>query len=131
MKDAAPIDYFYNPACIYCTPSIASMGLREAQAVEKGIKFKVGKFPFSANGKAVAANHTTGFVKVLIDEETHKIIGVHIIGHGATDLISEFIPAMNAGLTAEEIVESIHPHPTLSEASLEALLGALGRAVHI
>ena len=131
MKDLKPINYLYNPACIYCTPSIASMGLKEAQAAEKGLKFKVGKFPFSANGKAVAANHTTGFVKVIIDEETHKILGVHIIGNGATDLISEFIPAMNAGLTAEEIVESIHPHPTLSEASLEALLGALGRAIHI
>ena len=131
MKDLKPINYLYNPACIYCTPSIASMGLKEAQASEKGLKFKVGKFPFSANGKAVASNHTTGFVKVIIDEETHKILGVHIIGNGATDLISEFIPAMNAGLTAEEIVESIHPHPTLSEASLEALLGALGRAIHI
>lgn len=131
MKNLKPINYLYNPACIYCTPSIASMGLKEAQAAEKGLKFKVGKFPFSANGKAVAANHTTGFVKVIIDEETHKILGVHIIGNGATDLISEFIPAMNAGLTAEEIVESIHPHPTLSEASLEALLGALGRAIHI
>ena len=131
MKDLKPINYLYNPACIYCTPSIASMGLKEAQAAEKGLKFKVGKFPFSANGKAVAANHTTGFVKVIIDEETHKILGVHIIGNGATDLISEFIPAMNAGLTADEIVESIHPHPTLSEASLEALLGALGRAIHI
>ncbi len=131
MKDLKPINYLYNPACIYCTPSIASMGLKEAQAVEKGLKFKVGKFPFSANGKAVASNHTTGFVKVIIDEETHKILGVHIIGNGATDLISEFIPAMNAGLTAEEIIESIHPHPTLSEASLEALLGALGRAIHI
>ena len=131
MKDLKPINYLYNPACIYCTPSIASMGLKEAQAAEKGLKFKVGKFPFSANGKAVASNHTTGFVKVIIDEETHKILGVHIIGNGATDLISEFIPAMNAGLTAEEIIESIHPHPTLSEASLEALLGALGRAIHI
>ena len=131
MKDLKPINYLYNPACIYCTPSIASMGLKQAQAAEKGLKFKVGKFPFSANGKAVASNHTTGFVKVIIDEETHKILGVHIIGNGATDLISEFIPAMNAGLTAEEIVESIHPHPTLSEASLEALLSALGRAIHI
>ena len=131
MKDLKPINYLYNPACIYCTPSIASMGLKEAQAAEKGLKFKVGKFPFSANGKAVASNHTTGFVKVIIDEETHKLLGVHIIGNGATDLISEFIPAMNAELTAEEIVESIHPHPTLSEASLEALLGALGRAIHI
>lgn len=131
LKDLEPVRYHLNPACIYCTPSIASMGLREAQAADKDIKYKVGKFPFSANGKAVASNHTTGFVKVIIDEDSHKLLGVHIIGNGATDLISEFIPAMNLGATAEEIIESIHPHPTLSEASMEALLNALGRAIHI
>lgn len=125
------IDYNLNPGCIYCLPSIASIGYRESQAVEKGIKIKVGKFPFSANGKAVASNHTTGFVKVIIEEETHKIIGAHIIGYGATDLIAEFIPAMKMGATAEDIVESIHPHPTLSEASLEAVLSSLGRTIHI
>jgi len=126
-----PIDYNLNPGCIYCLPSIGSIGYRESEAVEKGIKIKVGKFPFSANGKAVASNHTTGFVKVIIEEESHKIIGAHIIGYGATDLIAEFIPAMNMGATAEDIIHSIHPHPTLSEASLEAVLNALGRTIHI
>lgn len=125
-----PINYTNNPACIYCTPNIASIGLREAQAAEKGLKYKVGKFAFTANGKAVASNHTTGFVKVIIDEETHRILGAHIIGYGATDLIAEFIPVMNTGATAEDIIESIHPHPTLSEASLEAVLNALGRTIH-
>ncbi|HSW60256.1 MAG TPA: dihydrolipoyl dehydrogenase [bacterium] len=125
------IDYLLNPGCIYCLPSIASIGYRESTAIENGIKIKTGKFPFSANGKAVASNHTTGFVKVIIEEESHRIIGAHIIGYGATDLISEFIPAMKLGATAEDIIESIHPHPTLCEASLEAVLNSLGRTIHI
>ena len=125
------IDYLLNPGCIYCLPSIGSIGYRESTAIEKGIKIKTGKFPFSANGKAVASNHTTGFVKVIIEEESHKIIGAHIIGYGATDLISEFILAMKLGATAEDIIEAIHPHPTLCEASLEAVLNSLGRTIHI
>ncbi|HQN71816.1 MAG TPA: dihydrolipoyl dehydrogenase [bacterium] len=125
------IDYNLNPGCIYCLPSIGSIGYRESQAIEKGIKIKTGKFPFSANGKAVASNHTTGFVKVIINEESQKVIGAHIIGYGATDLISEFIPAMKMGATAQDIIESIHPHPTLCEATLEAVLNSLGRTIHI
>lgn len=125
------IDYLLNPGCIYCLPSIGSIGYRESTAIEKGIKIKTGKFPFSANGKAVASNHTTGFVKVIINEESQKVIGAHIIGYGATDLISEFIPAMKMGATAQDIIESIHPHPTLCEATLEAVLNSLGRTIHI
>ncbi|MGI6393753.1 MAG: dihydrolipoyl dehydrogenase [bacterium] len=125
------IDYNLNPGCIYSNPSIASIGYREQQANDLGIKIKVGKFPFSANGKAVTSGNTTGFVKVIIEEETHKIIGVHIVGHGATDLIAEFIPAMKLGAKAEDIIESIHPHPTLCEASLEAVLNSLGRTIHM
>lgn len=125
------IDYRLNPGCIYCQPSIASMGYREQELIEKEIPYKTGKFPFSANGKAIASGHTKGFVKVLLDEKTHKILGAHIIGWGATDLISEFIAAMNAGVTADQLIESIHPHPTLCEASLEALLNALGRTIHM
>ena len=120
-----------NPGCIYCLPSVASIGITQQYAEERGYNIKVGKFPFSANGKAIASNHTKGFVKVIIDEDDHKILGAHIIGHGATDLIAEFIPAMNMGATAEDIIESIHPHPTLSEASLEAVLNALGRTIHM
>ena len=129
--DVHEIDYMLNPGCIYCQPSIASIGYREQDLIEKEIPYKVGKFPFSANGKAIASNHGTGFVKVLLDDSTHKIIGAHIIGYGATDLISEFIAAMNVGATADQLIHSIHPHPTLCEASLEALLDALGRAIHI
>ncbi len=125
------IDYLLNPGCIYCQPSIASMGYREQELIEKEIPYKVGKFPFSANGKAIASGHTAGFVKVLLDDKTHKIIGAHIIGFGATDLISEFIAAMNIGATAEQLINSIHPHPTLCEATLEALLNALGRTIHM
>jgi len=130
-EEIEEIDYRLNPGCIYCEPSVASIGLSEEKAKEMGIAYKTGKFPFSANGKAVASGHTAGFVKVLIDEDDHTILGVHIIGHGATDLISEFIPAMAMGATAEDIIEAIHPHPTLSEASLEAVLNALGRTIHI
>ena len=129
--DVHEIDYRLNPGCIYCQPSIASMGYREQELLEKEIPYKIGKFPFSANGKAIASGHTTGFVKVILDEKTHKIIGAHIIGFGATDLISEFIAAMNIGATAEQLINSIHPHPTLCEASLEALLSALGRTIHM
>ncbi len=126
-----PIDYRLNPGCIYCQPSIASIGYREFEAIEKGIEIKVGKFPFSANGKGVASNHTTGFVKVVTESGTGKIIGAHIIGYGATDLISEFLPAMKLGATVYDIIESIHPHPTLCEATLEAALNSIGRTIHI
>ena len=125
------IDYRLNPGCIYCQPSIASIGYREAEAIEKGVEIKVGKFPFSANGKAVASNHTTGFVKVIAEAQTGKIIGAHIIGYGATDLISEFLPAMKMGATVYDIIESIHPHPTLCEATLEAALNSLDRTIHM
>ena len=130
-KEVHAIDYLLNPGCIYCQPSIASMGYREQELIEKEIPYKVGKFPFSANGKAIASGHGTGFVKVLLDESTHKIIGAHIIGYGATDLISEFIAAMNLGATADQLINAIHPHPTLCEASLEALLNALGKTIHM
>ena len=125
------IDYNTNPACIYCEPSIASIGMNEQTAVEKGFEIKIGKFPFTANGKAVTSGHTEGFVKVVVDKNNNKILGASIIGHGATDLISEFIPALNQNLKAEDLADAIHPHPTLSEASMEALLNSLKRAIHI
>ncbi len=124
------IDYTLNPACIYTEPSVAHIGLSEQQLTEQNVAYTVGTFPYLANGKAQASNHTKGFVKVLMDTESHKILGVHIIGYGATDLVSELIPAMNMRATAEDIVNAIHPHPTLSEITLEATLDALGRAIH-
>jgi dihydrolipoamide dehydrogenase len=125
------MNYRLNPGCIYCQPSVASIGYRESEAIEKGIDIKIGKFPFSANGKAVASNHTTGFVKVVTEAGTGKIIGAHIIGYGATDLISEFLPAMKLGATVYDIIESIHPHPTLCEATLEAALNSIDRTIHM
>ena len=120
-----------NPACTYCHPNIASIGLTEEKAREKGLDIKTGKFPFSANGKAVASGETEGFVKVILDAKKEGILGAHIIGYGAIDLISEFIPAMKMGIQAHDIIHSIHPHPTLCEATLEAVLAALGRPIHI
>jgi len=119
------------PGCTYCQPQVASTGLTEAAAKAKGLNYKVGKFPFSAVGKAVAAGDTEGFVKVIADAKTGEIYGVHIIGHEATELIAEYGLAMNLEATVDEIHHSIHAHPTLSEALGEAALATLGQAIHI
>jgi dihydrolipoamide dehydrogenase len=119
------------PGCTYCQPQVASTGLTEKQVKEKKIEYKVGKFPFTAVGKAVAAGDTEGFVKVLADAKTGEILGVHIIGNEATELIAEYVMAINNEITVDEIHNSIHAHPTLSEALGEAALAALGHAIHI
>lgn len=125
------VNYFANPACTYCEPSVADIGMTEQQAEEKGIEYVTGKFPFSANGKAISSGKTAGFVKIIAEKESKTVIGAHIIGHGATDLISEFLPIINNKMTLDNIIHSIHPHPTLCEASLEAALDALNRTIHI
>ncbi len=119
------------PGCTYCQPQVASVGLTEAKAKEKGLKFKVGKFPFSASGKAVASNHSEGFVKVLISDEDGAILGAHIIGADATELIQEYNLAMVAEIPADVIHHTIHAHPTLSEALAEAVAQAHGEAIHV
>ncbi len=119
------------PGCTYCQPQVASIGLTERAVKEKGVAYKVGKFPFTAVGKAVAAGDTEGFVKVIADEKTGEILGVHIIGQEATELIAEYGLAINLEATIEEIHHSIHAHPTLSEALGEAALATLGQAIHI
>ena len=119
------------PGCTYCQPQVASTGLTEKQAKEKKLDFKVGKFPFTAVGKAVAAGDTEGFVKVIADAKTGEILGVHIIGSEATELIAEYVMAIDQEITIEEIHHSIHAHPTLSEALGEAALASLGQAIHI
>lgn len=119
------------PGCTYCQPQVASVGLTERAAREKGLKFKVGKFPFLASGKAVAAADADGFVKVLIAEPHGEILGAHIIGHDATEMIAEFGLAMNSELTYEDIEATIHAHPTLAEAMHEAVSQAAGHAIHI
>ena len=130
-KNPRPVDYGNVPSCTYCRPQIASIGLTEAKAKEGGREVAVGKFPFTANGKAVALGETEGFVKVIADKKTGEILGVHIIGPEATEIIHEFAVGRTLEATVDEIMHTIHAHPTLSEAALEATLAALGHAIHI
>jgi dihydrolipoamide dehydrogenase len=125
------IDYANVPSCTYCRPQVASIGLTEARARESGHEVTVGKFPFTANGKAVALGETEGFVKVVADAKTSEILGVHILGPEATEIIHEFAVGRTLEATLEELMHTIHAHPTLSEAALEATLAALGQAIHI
>ena len=126
-----PVDYDNVPSCTYCRPQVASIGLTEAQAKEGGREVAIGKFPFTANGKAVALGETEGFVKVIADKKTGEILGVHILGAEATEMIHEFAVGRTLEATVDEIMHTIHAHPTLSEAALEATLAALGQAIHI
>jgi dihydrolipoamide dehydrogenase len=126
-----PLDYGNVPSCTYCRPQIASVGLTEAKARENGREVSVGKFPFTASGKAVALGEPEGFVKVVADKATGEVLGVHIVGPEATEIIHEFVLGRTLEATLEEIIHTIHAHPTLSEAALEATLGALGQAIHI
>ena len=130
-RDPRPVDYANVPSCTYCRPQIASLGLAEAAARANGREVTVGKFPFTANGKAVALGETEGFVKVVGDKATGEILGVHILGPEATEMIHEFAVGRTLEATLEELIHTIHAHPTLSEAALEATLAALGQAIHI
>jgi dihydrolipoamide dehydrogenase len=116
--------------CIYCEPEVATVGLTEAQARERGIEVKIGKFPLRANGKAVAVNQAEGFVKLIASKEYSEVLGCQIIGHHATDLISEIVLGRTLETTTAEIGKSVHPHPTLSEAIMEAALAAEGEAIN-
>jgi dihydrolipoamide dehydrogenase len=122
------VHYDNIPSCVYCQPEIASVGLTEEQVKEQGIKYDIGKFPFRASGKAVGVGNTEGFVKILSDSKTGEILGTHIIGHGATELIAEIGVAKTLESTPLEVGITVHAHPTLSEAVMEAALAALGRA---
>jgi dihydrolipoyl dehydrogenase len=117
--------------CIYCEPEVATVGLTEAQARDRGIEVKVGKFPFRAIGKSVAVNQTEGFVKIVASKEYSEVLGAQIIGHHATDLISEIVLGRTLETTTAEIGKTPHPHPTLTEAIMEAALAAEGEAIHI
>ncbi|MDG2166902.1 MAG: FAD-dependent oxidoreductase, partial [Opitutales bacterium] len=119
------------PGCTYCLPQVASIGKTEQAVKESGVSYKVGKFPFAASGKAVASNASEGFVKVISSEEDGEILGVHIIGADATELIAEYALAMHLEATPLEIHETIHAHPTLSEALMEAAADIEGEAIHI
>ena len=125
------VDYGNVPNCTYCHPEIASVGLTEEQAKEQGHDIEVGKFPWVGNGRAVAAGHTDGFVKVIRDKKYSEILGAHIVGPHATELIAEFVVGRHLESTVEEMEKAIHPHPTLSEGVAEGALTALGRPIHI
>ncbi|MEQ1500736.1 MAG: dihydrolipoyl dehydrogenase [Myxococcota bacterium] len=127
----ADLDYGAIPSCTYCQPQVASVGLTEAAARAKNIKFKVGKFPFLANGKAQGAGEPEGFVKVLLGDPHGEIVGAHIVGFEATEMIAEFGLARSAELTSDEILHAVHAHPTFAEAMYEAVAQALGQTVHI
>lgn len=126
-----PVDYRNVPNCTYCHPEVASVGLTEAQAKEEGFDVEVGKFPFVANGRAVAAGDADGFVKVVRDRKYSEVLGAHIVGPHATELIGEFVVGRHLETTAEEMEKAMHPHPTLSEAIAEGALASIGRPIHI
>ena len=119
------------PGCTYCHPQVASVGLTERAAKEKGLKLKIGKFPFQASGKAMAVGDTDGFVKLLFNEPHGELVGAHIIGADATEMIAEMGLAITLEATYDDIASTIHAHPTLSEAVFEATEAALGHAIHI
>ncbi|GAB4566613.1 MAG: dihydrolipoyl dehydrogenase [Anaerolineae bacterium] len=130
-KDPEPIeDYTWMPRCIYCHPQVASLGLTEAQAREQGLEVRVGQFPFQANGKALGLGEREGFVKLVVDAKYGELLGAHMIGPDVTELLPELALARTWELTVEEIARSVHAHPTLAEAVMEAAHAALGQAIH-
>lgn len=129
--NVSPINYGNIPGCTYCSPEISSVGLTEKQAIEKGYKIKVGKFPFSASGKASASGAKEGFVKVIFDEKYGEWLGCHMIGAGVTDMIAEAVLGRKLETTGTEVLKAIHPHPTMSEAVMEAVAAAYDEVIHL
>lgn len=129
--DPAPLDYNNLPGCTYCSPEIASVGYTESAALKAGYEIKVGKFPFSASGKASAAGSKEGFVKVIFDAKYGEWLGAHMIGANVTEMIAEVVTARKLETTGHEIIKSVHPHPTMSEAVMEAAAAAYGEVIHL
>ena len=129
--DVTPIDYGNIPGCTYCSPEISSVGLTEKQAIDKGFDVKIGKFPFSASGKASASGHKEGFVKVIFDSKYGEWLGCHMIGAGVTDLIAEAVLGRKLETTGHDVLKTIHPHPTMSEAIMEAVADAYDEVIHL
>jgi dihydrolipoamide dehydrogenase len=125
------LDYGNVPGCTYCVPEIASVGFTEKQAKEAGYEIKVGKFPLSASGKASAAGHTEGFVKVIFDAKYGEWLGTHMIGYNVTEIIAQTVTARKLETTYHEVLNSIHPHPTISESVKDAIEVAYGEAIHL
>jgi dihydrolipoamide dehydrogenase len=126
-----PIDYGNIPGCTYCFPEVASVGMTEAQAKESGHEVKVGKFPFSASGKASASGHKDGFVKLVFDAKYGELLGGHMIGANVTEMVAELVALRKLETTGHELIKTIHPHPTLSEAVMEAAAAAYDEVIHL
>ena len=125
------LDYGNIPGCTYCSPEVSSVGMTEAQAIEAGYEVKVGKFPFSASGKASAAGHKDGFVKLIFDAKYGELLGGHMIGSNVTEMIAEIVALRKLETTGHELIKIVHPHPTMSEAVMEAAAQAYGEVIHL
>ncbi len=130
-QDVEPLDYGNIPGCTYCSPEISSVGMTEKAAKEAGYDIKVGKFPFSASGKASAAGHKDGFVKLIFDAKYGEILGGHMIGYNVTEMIAEIVALRKLEATGHEIIKTVHPHPTMSEAVMEAAAAAYDEVIHL
>lgn len=129
--DVQPLDYNNIPSCTYCVPEVASVGHTEQAARDAGYDIKVGKFPFTASGKASAAGAKSGFVKVIFDAKYGEFLGAHMVGYNVTEIIAEVVAARKLETTGHEIIKSVHPHPTMSEAVMEAAAAAYGEVIHL
>lgn len=126
-----PIDYSNIPGCTYTTPEVASVGLSEAKALEAGHEIRIGKFPFTASGKASSAGANDGFIKLIFDTNDNKVLGAHMVGANVTEMIAELVLARKKGITGHDLIKTIHPHPTMSEAIMEAAAAAYDEVIHL
>ncbi len=129
--EVEPLDYGNIPGCTYCSPEVASVGMTEKAAKEAGYELKIGKFPFSASGKASAAGHKDGFVKLIFDAKYGELLGGHLIGANVTEMIAELVAIRKLETTGHELIKTVHPHPTMSEAIMEAAAAAYGEVIHM
>ena len=130
-ENPEPLDYNNIPGCTYCSPEVASVGYTEKAAKEKGYELKVGKFPYSASGKASAAGQKDGFVKLIFDAKYGELLGAHMIGYNVTEMIAECVAIRKLETTGHELIKTVHPHPTMSEAVMEAAAAAYGEVIHL
>jgi dihydrolipoamide dehydrogenase len=130
-KNPEPMNYRNIPGCTYTMPEVASVGYTEKAAREAGYDIRVGKFPFTASGKAKASGHKDGFIKLIFDAKYGELLGAHMIGSNVTEMIAEIVVARNLETTGHEMIKSVHPHPTMSEAIMEAAAAAYGEVIHI
>jgi dihydrolipoamide dehydrogenase len=130
-KNPDPVDYGNIPGCTYTSPEVSSLGMTEKKAKEAGYDIKVGKFPYSASGKASAAGQKDGFVKLIFDAKYGELLGAHMIGGNVTEMIAELVVAKKLEITGHELIKSIHPHPTMSEAIMEAAAAAYDEVIHL